>query len=145
MKCTFFGHRETPANIYPLIKKVLVSLIENNGADDFYVGNNGAFDKMVKKALKELQTQYPHIHYTIVLSYFPVDKKATEENYTNVIYPDCLHAVPPRYAILKRNQWMVEQADTVITFVQYSFGGAFKSKAFAQKKHKKVIELSVLQ
>lgn len=142
MKCAFFGHRTTPSDIYPILKRVLIGLIENDAANDFYVGNNGTFDGMVKRALQELQTRYPHIRYTVVLSYLPVNKKEQEENYRNIIYPDCLHSVPPRYAILKRNEWMVEQADTVITYVQHPFGGAAKSKEFAQKKHKTIIELS---
>ena len=47
MTVTFFGHRNTPAYVKPLLKKVLTELIENHGADMFYVGNEGNFDGMV--------------------------------------------------------------------------------------------------
>ena len=144
MKCTFFGHRTTSSDVHAVLKKVLIDLIENDTADDFYVGNNGAFDRVVKRTLQELQMQYPHIRYTVVLSYLPVEKKETEEHYTNTLYPDCLHGIPPRYAILKRNRWMVKQADTVITYVQHPFGGAAKFKEMAQKEHKTIIELSTV-
>ena len=50
--CTFFGHKDTPQEIEPILKKFLLELIENKGADIFYVGNQGNFDTMVRKNLK---------------------------------------------------------------------------------------------
>ncbi|MCQ2440540.1 MAG: hypothetical protein MJ076_01415 [Clostridia bacterium] len=45
--CTFFGHWDTPEEVRPLLQGVLKQLIENRGADTFYVGNQGGFDLMV--------------------------------------------------------------------------------------------------
>lgn len=44
--CTFFGHKDTPTQIKPLLKAVLVDLIENKNVDTFYIGNQGNFDLM---------------------------------------------------------------------------------------------------
>ena len=37
---------------------------------------------------------------------------------------------------------MIEAADIVVTYVQHSWGGAAKYKRLAEKKNRKVIEIS---
>ncbi len=142
MVCTFFGHRSTPDSIRPILHDTLINLIENNGVDTFYVGNKGAFDYMVKKELKELTAIYPHIKYSVVLSYMPGQRDEFDiTDYSDTIYPDGLENVPPRFAIDKRNRIMIEWSDIVVTYVCYSFGGASKFKEIAEKQGKKVINL----
>ena len=45
--CTFFGHRDTPKNIEPILQSTLIDLVENKEVDLFFVGNQGAFDNLV--------------------------------------------------------------------------------------------------
>ena len=52
--CTFFGHRDCPSSIKPKLREALIDLIENHTVDMFYVGQQGAFDSMVRSVLKEL-------------------------------------------------------------------------------------------
>ena len=70
-KCTFFGHRDCSESVMPALEKVLIDLIENEEVADFYVGNQGAFDRIVRTVLKKLSLCYPHIRYTVVLAYMP--------------------------------------------------------------------------
>ena len=138
MTCTFFGHRDTPTKIEPLLKATLQDLIENKGVDLFYVGNQGNFDAMARKVLSELSKMYP-ITYRVVLAYFPKE----ETDYSDhTILPDGIETVPPRFAISYRNKWMLEKADYVVTYVTYPTGGAVQFKAMAQKRGKTVIECS---
>ena len=67
----FFGHRECPDSINPILIEKLEDLIRNHNVDQFYVGNQGKFDVIVRSVLRKLSTQYPHIRYTIVLTYMP--------------------------------------------------------------------------
>lgn len=67
---TFFGHRDTLREIQPKLEALLVNLIENYGADTFYVGNQGNFDYIVAKTLKGLKRNYPHINYSMFLPIF---------------------------------------------------------------------------
>ena len=69
--CTFFGHHDCPSSIKPKLREVLVDLIENRAVDMFYVGQQGAFDEIVRSVLKELVLVYPHIRYAVVLERFP--------------------------------------------------------------------------
>lgn len=139
MVCSFFGHRDTPQKILPALERLVIDLIENQQADMFYVGNQGNFDIMAKKTIKKLQRTYPHITYAVVLAYLPGERKAFDANAAyETVYPFGLEAIPPKYAIVKRNRWMIAQSDAVITYVRSSFGGAFQCKAFAEKNGKMV-------
>ena len=140
MTVTFFGHKDTPKNIEPTLRTTLVDLIENHGATEFYVGNNGNFDTMVRCQLENLSQTYP-ITYNIVLAYLPT-KKNEYEDHSNTILPEGIETVPKRFAISYRNKWMVEQSDVVVTYVKHSFGGAAQFKVLAKKQGKMVIELS---
>lgn len=137
MTVTFFGHNDTPKEIEAPLKAVLIDLIENHKATEFYVGNNGNFDTMVHRQLGKLSYIY-HINYSIVLAYLPVNNIYGN----NTVYPEGIETVPKRFAISYRNKWMIEQLDTVVTYVIRSFGGARQFKDIAKKKGKKVIELS---
>ena len=48
--------------------------------------------------------------------------------------PTGLKNTPPRYAISKRNMWMIDRSDIVITYTRGNAGGAAKFKETAQKK-----------
>ncbi|MBR3459573.1 MAG: hypothetical protein IKH21_02120 [Clostridia bacterium] len=69
MTVTFFGHRYVQKEIEPILRSTLVYLIEDFGAELFYVGNQGGFDSMVTQVLRELSERYPIKAYT-VLAYF---------------------------------------------------------------------------
>ena len=140
MTVTFFGHKDTPKNTEPTLQTTLVDLIENHDATEFYVGNNGNFDTMVRRQLENLSQTYP-ITYNIVLAYIPT-KKSEYDDFTNTLLPEGIETVPKRFAISYRNKWMIQQSGVVVTCVTHSFGGAAQFKAMAERQGKLVIELS---
>ncbi len=139
--CTFFGHRDIDCNIEKALYTVLVKLIEEYDVTCFYVGYQGNFDKLVCQQLKKLQTIFAHIHYTVILAYFPREKSAETYMNAETLYPEGLESTPPKYAINKRNQWMIDHADFVVTYVQYPFGGAAKWEEKARKRGLTVFQL----
>ena len=141
MICTFFGHRNTERNIEEKLRSVITNLIEYEKVDTFYIGNNGNFDLLAQKILKELKNSYQQINFTIVLAYMPI-KKDEYIDYTHTIYPDELAYCIPKFSIIKRNEWMIEKSNYVITYVKRPFGGAYKFKLLAEKKNKIVINLA---
>ena len=144
MTCTFFGHRNVPNEIEPTLRSTLVDLIENHGADLFYVGNHGEFDAMVRRVLRELSAKYP-IKYHVVLAYMPEKRdEFRSEDYSDTILPEGLEDVPKRFAINYRNKWMIERSDCVVTYVVRDVGsGAAKFKKLAEKKGRKVLCLKL--
>ena len=63
------------------------------------------------------------------------------KSFDSIIYPE-IEKTPPRFAILKRNFWMINKADLVIAYVKHSWGGAAKSFNYAKKLNKKFINLA---
>ncbi|MBE6707792.1 MAG: DUF1273 domain-containing protein [Ruminococcaceae bacterium] len=135
MYCVFFGHRNTPESIRPVLKETLINLIKS-GITFFYVGHQGNFDKMVREELQCLKTCYPKIEYYIVLAY-PEHDFDTE----STIYPEGLESVPRRFAVDKRNRWMVSKADTAVVYIIRP-GGANKYTEMLLKQKKKIINLA---
>ncbi len=140
--CTFFGHKDTPEAVSDSLKKAIVNLIEQENVTRFYVGNQGKFDAMVASRLKELKNIYPHISFAIVIAYLPTKKEKMHCDYSDTLFPEGLEKTPPRFAIDKRNEWMLQQSDYVISYVEHKTGGAAKFTGQAIKKGKKVINLA---
>lgn len=141
--CVFFGHRNTPEDIKGRLAKEIERLITQEGVSEFLVGNNGQFDAMAKTALRKMKERYPYINYSVVLAYIPGEKKIEDwMDYSESLYPDCLDGVPPKFAIAKRNEWMVTKADYVIAYVRWTVGGAAKYVQLAERRGKKVINLA---
>lgn len=142
LSCTFFGHKDTPKEIEPTLRSTLIDLIENKNIYNFYVGNHGNFDNMVKRILRELNEIYP-ITYAVVLAYLPGKKHdPDEESPADTILPDGIEAVPRKFAVSYRNKWMIERSDYVVTYVKYTFGGAAHFKELAEKKKKIVMNIA---
>ena len=143
--CTFFGHRDTPDSIEPILISTIKNLIETQSVKIFYLGNNGNFDTLTRKILKNLATQYPPVKYYVVLAYPPYKKHNTYLDYSDTIYPQELVNVLPKYAIIKRNEWLINHSDYVISYVKYSTGGAKTFTDNALKKGKNVINIATLE
>lgn len=129
--CTFFGHRDCPEMIRPKLRSTRKNLITECNVDMFYVGDKGRFDALVRFVLRELQEEYPHIHYAVVLAYMP---QQGQEDYSDTMLPEGIESVHPRYAISWRNNWMLQQSDYVVAYVTHSWGGAAHFLKTAEKK-----------
>ena len=138
--CTFFGHRDCPETIKPYLREVLIDLITNNGVDTFYVGNQGRIDGIVRSVLRELEQEYPEIHYAVVLAYMP-GKKNEYDDFSDTILPEGIETVHPRYAIEWRNRWLLQRADFVVTYIAHPWGGAAKYAEKAKREGKTVVNL----
>ena len=141
MTCTFFGHRDTPESIRFVLKETLRHLITTESVDNFLVGHQGIFDGMVLTELKKMQKEYPHIRYAVVLATLPCQAFPFDES-VETLYPEGLETVPRRFTLARRNEWMLRQAQIVVTYVTHSTGGAAKYKEKAQKQGKRVISLA---
>ena len=141
-KCTFFGHSNAPEEIEESLMHILIDLIENKNVTKFYVGNHGHFDYIDRKCLTELKKRYC-IDFTVVLAYLPVKKYEIENmSAINTLFPDGIEKVPKRFAICYRNNWMIDNSQYVITYVNRAIGGAVKFKEIAEKKNKIVININ---
>ena len=138
--CCFFGHREVTHNIKDKLTEIIEKLITEDGVTEFFVGNQGQFDIMVYSVLKELKAKYPQIRYTVVLAYLP-DEHIKDVYGENTLFPDGLESVPKRFAISKRNDWMIQQSAFAVCYVYKITGGAAKFREKAEKKGLQAIDV----
>ena len=139
MSCTFFGHRDAPYEIESDLKNAIIELIEKRGVKRFYVGNNGRFDFLAQKALKEIITQYTDVTFYIILS--ALSERAICGDQDNTLFPEGLENVPPRFAIFKRNDWLIKHASFVIAYAKYSASNTYQWIAKAKRKGLNVINI----
>lgn len=76
----------------------------------------------------------------------PKEKDDYTENVSKIfddaIYPD-LETVPKRLAIIKRNEWMINNSDFLIAYVDHDWGGAYKTLEYEEKRRKiKIINIA---
>ncbi len=138
MVCTFFGHKNTSEAIKNELKSSIEYLI-NKGVKNFYVGNNGNFDLLVQNTLLTLQKVYADIDYKIVISY--INEKAISGAQSLTIFPEGLEIIHPKFAISKRNEWLIDRADYVISYCTNSFTNCHKWIEKATKKGLTIINL----
>lgn len=140
MICTFFGHRDTSEAIKPKLKTTIKNLIDS-GVKNFYVGNNGSFDLMTQCILFELKAQID-IDYRIVLSY--INEKAISGNQDATIYPEGFEHFPRRFAISKRNDWLIAHSTHLIAHSANALSNSHKWIEKAERKGLTVINLADL-
>ena len=133
----FFGHRDVTHNIRPKLTSIIEKLNTEDGVTEFYVGHQGQFDSMIYSVLKELKAKYPQIRYTVVLAYMP-DGHIKDVYGEDTLFSDGLENVPKKFAISKRNDWMIQQSGFAVCYVYKITGGAAKFKEKVYKKGLKV-------
>lgn len=145
--CSFFGH----SNLYgekleERLKAEIINCIESKGINDFLLGGYGEFDLLCARVLRELKTKYAQIKTYLVLAYLDkkfdeIDKKYNELTFNELIYPE-LEKVPKKFAIIRRNKWIVDNSDFIIFFVTHLWGGASKMFEYATKRQKNFVNLN---
>ena len=139
MVISFCGHRDfTPdAEEEKTIIDILLKYAETEQEVICYTGGYGAFDWFAAYCIRKAQTKAKNIRNCLVIPYITVSYldriKDRKEEFDEIIYPP-LEGVPPRFAIIHRNEWMVDNSDLLIACVKYSWGGAAKTLKYAKKR-----------
>ena len=134
---TFCGHREVqePEKVRKWLYETVSGLILD-GADVFYLGGYGGFDRMALTVVNKAKEVHTGVRAILVLPY--LDRSMDLDAYDGSIYPP-LEKVPRRYAISRRNRWMVDQADVVVAYVIHEWGGAATTLRYAEAKRKTIM------
>lgn len=117
------------------LHQVCSDLIQQ-GADEFFLGGYGHFDFLCASVLREMKKDHPHIRLVLVLPY--LNSSMLTEGYDETVYPP-LESVPKRFAIVRRNEWMIRESDIVVAYVIRGFGGAARTLDYARRKKKTII------
>ena len=148
MIVSFFGHK-TIRCCYDISTQIENAILENIHYQEkvfFYCGGYGDFDMMCASVCRKISKIYQNCEIVYITPYMTeahqqkIKHFIDIKTYDSVVFPP-LEKVPPKYAIIRRNEWMVEQADLIIACVEHTFGGAYTAIEYARKKKKRVINL----
>ena len=140
MVVAFCGHK----NVYETelvsqqVKQIILGLVKE-GADTFLLGGYGSFDSIAAITVRELKKDYPGLRSILVLPY--LNRGYDASLYDESVYPP-IEDVPKKFAISRRNEWMVEKADVIIAYVDHDWGGAAATTLrYAERKKKRIINV----
>ena len=136
--CTFFGHHDAPCDIRKCVNDAVVEMVTKRGVDLFLVGDSGGFDRIVKSVLVELAPIY-NFEFRVVLSSIPREGDRIEPF---SLLPDGIELALPRFRIDFRNKYMLNSSNYVISYVERSYGGAYKYCEIAKRKKLAVFNLA---
>ena len=114
-----------------------------------YLGGYGDFDEICACACRELKREYAGIELVYVTAYIGLSEQARIKEMQNrglydaSIYPP-IEKAPLKFAITRRNEWMMANADLIIAYVDHSYGGAYRSLQAAKRRKKKIINICEL-
>ena len=147
MIVTFCGHanfqrtKEFEQKILDFLEAVV-----GEAPAEMYLGGYGAFDEFAYECCKKYKLTHPHVSLVFVTPYLTIEYQRNhlehqKTRYDSIVYPE-IEDKPPRFAIVYRNQFMIEKADFVIAYVEHKWGGAYKTYKYAQKLKKDIYNLA---
>lgn len=148
MTIAFAGHSVIPDinGVKAVVKDIIKEYIVESESITIFIGGYGGFDKACADVCKALKEEYDNIEVVYVTPYLTISEqeKIKQMQYLRLcdssIYPP-IENTPPRFAISKRNEWMMTNADLVIAYVNHDYGGAYASLKVARRKKKKIINI----
>lgn len=143
-RIAMFGHRDFNAHrqLDEALIPFLRDLIRRKKFIEIYIGRDGEFDIYAASLIKRFKNEYDDFNSIELHLILPYDKRNIEdfEKYYDQVYiPISVH---PRIAIVKRNEWMVNQADLIFCYIERQSGGAYKAVQYAEKKGKKIVNIA---
>ena len=141
MFVAFFGHSSYVPQ--EADKKSVMEILEKKAegvALEFLLGENGGFDDFAFECAVEFKSRYPESKLIFVTPYLRKSRRS-ESVYDQIIYPE-LENVPPKFAISRRNRWMVERSDFIIAYVNRSWGGAYATYSYAGRRDKIIFNIA---
>ena len=139
MYCFIFGHADAYNISAVELESKILKIAQENTDIEFLVGNNGSFDKCTQSVLERL-CQAGKVNYTIVLS--RIDELPLNGCFIRGIFPDELATALPKYAISKRNDWIIKRSDLALCYVSQIASNSFKMLTKLQRKGVEIINLA---
>ena len=141
MIISFFGHANFSCDEQFFIQTVqTLKEIIGESEVEFFVGSYGNFDAFGLRCAKEIKLQKANVKITRVTPY--LNKEYSNDKLIDGnLYPE-IERVPPKFAIIKRNEWVIDKSDLVVFYMQFDFKKTYKFYQYALKKGKKILNLA---
>lgn len=146
MVISFCGHREFIPDAEKE-KYIIDTLIKYANITDklyCYTGGYGTFDWFAASCINRAKKATHNIVSCLIIPYITashLDRISLHtKEFDEIIYPP-LENVPPKFAIILRNEWMIDNSDLLIAYVKYSWSGAARTLEYAKKKGIKILSI----
>ena len=135
--CFFIGHRDVSQEIYPVLYDTIEKHITEYGVTEFIVGKYGNFDKLAAKAVIAVKQMYPQVKLLLLTPYHPAKQTMTRpKGFDEIYFPEGMEKVPPKAAIIRANQYVINHSEYLIAYVHHSVSNAKELVAYAQKRER---------
>lgn len=146
-RCCFCGHSDIwDSGAEEKIKQVAEDLILNHNVKEFWVGNYGNFDSCSATVIKELKKIYTDIRLDLVVPYLTNSinehKELYYKRFDNILLADIPENTPKRFHITKSNEYMVDNSEFLICYIERSWGGAVKTYKYAKRRKLKIFNIA---
>ncbi len=146
-RCCFAGHSDIwDSSLAEKIKSIAEDLIVNHYVREFWVGNYGKFDGFAASVIRELQRTYSNVKLDLVIPYLTKSINEYKELYykkcDNILIADIPENTPKRFHITKANEYMVNNSDFLICYIQRSWGGAITTYKYAKRKKLQIFNIA---
>lgn len=141
------GHRNLKNDISKKkLKEVFIEQIKL-GVDTFLIGMAVGFDMLCFQALEELRKKHKITLIACVpcrgqhKNFSEKDKKEYIRQVNSADYYKLICEEYTSYCMLKRNRFMVDNANTLVCYLRENSGGTFYTVNYAKEKGVKIIEV----
>lgn len=149
LRCTFAGHRQVfEGDVEQKLLRKLEELLELDEEFEFYMGRDGEFDALCRRAVGKIKDQHPEKRIVRVLvepymkQSLNTDRIIMNRSYDEIIVPEELINVHYKRAITARNRWMIDLCQVLIAYVHRDFGGAWTAMQYARERGLTVYNLA---
>ncbi len=149
MIISFVGHAlvNSKSNVEKKVKEHILANITDREPIICYLGGSGDFDEICASVCRRLRSKHANIELVYVAPYLSLAEQARIKEIERCgLYDSSIYSLsdktPPRFAILKRNEWMMINADIVIAYVNHSYGGAYTALSIAKRRGKRIINIA---
>lgn len=145
-RVVFIGHRKIDEQhrLEAPLDKIIKEKLNERAFVELLVGCNGDFDILASVSAKMVQRAEGKQNSRLVLvkSYHTKDDDFYERFYDEVRYIELKN--DHQSIDSKRNQWMIDHADLVVSYVEPDHHGeVMKALKYAEKKGVKIINLAI--
>ena len=146
---SFLGHRslQNGRTLCERVESAIEESVDFNEDVVFLCGGYGDFDDLCACVCRLIKEKWKKCEIVFVTPYITATQQEKIRQlidlglYDATVYPP-LENVPYRFAISKRNEWMIDQSDLIIAYVKHSFGGAYQTLRYARRRGKRVVNLA---
>jgi len=136
MIVTVCGHADAQLNEKEkiLLETEFRKLIKASENCEFYLGGYGDFDGVCYNVLKKIKQDKGAIKIIFITPYINetyAKLKIYKNMYDEIIYPE-IENCPKKFAIERRNFWMIKKADFLICYIKRNYDGAYKTYKYAK-------------